>query len=234
MTDSVSIFFPMFNEEQNIGHAVTAALQALERVTPSGEVIVVDDGSTDQTGAVADRLAAADPRVRVVHHPENRGYGAALRSGLAAAQHAVVVLADGDNQFDLGELGVLLDGLASADIVSGYRIVRSDPWHRRLYARLYNQLARTLFDIPIRDVNCGFKAYRRAFLEPLLPELCSTGALINVEMLARARRRGARVREVGVHHYPRIAGRQTGGNPAVIVRAVRELIALSRELRSPK
>jgi glycosyltransferase involved in cell wall biosynthesis len=232
VTDGVSLFFPMFNEEGNIGQAVAAALQALEHVSPRFEVIVVNDGSRDRTGAIADRLAADDPRVRVVHHAGNRGYGAALRSGLEAGTHPVVVLADGDNQFDLAELGVLLALLEAGDIVSGYRIARRDPWHRRLYAALYNRLVRVLFDIPIRDVNCGFKVYRRSLVNRLLPELRSTGALINVEMMARARRHGARVLEVGVHHYPRAAGSQTGGNPAVIIRAVRELFALSRELRS--
>ena len=132
----VSLFLPMFNEEGSIGQAVSAALGAVERVAASGEVIVVNDGSIDQTATVADRLAAADPRIRVVTHRENRGYGAAVRSGLEAARHAVVVLVDGDNQFDVSELGRLIDLLHSADIVSGYRIARRDPWHRRFYAFL--------------------------------------------------------------------------------------------------
>jgi glycosyltransferase involved in cell wall biosynthesis len=221
----------MFNEEGNIEHAVTSALAVLAGVTDQYEVIVVNDGSRDSTGAVADRLAAANPHVRAVHHPENRGYGCAVRSGLAAARHPLVVLADGDNQFDLGELAVLLRGLGTSDIVSGYRITRHDPAFRRLYAFMYNRAARLLFGIPVRDVNCGFKVYRRALVERLLPELRSTGALINVEMLARARQHGARVTEVGVHHYARETGQPTGGNPAVIVRAAREMMGLWRELR---
>jgi glycosyltransferase involved in cell wall biosynthesis len=221
----------MYNEEENIEQAVTAALAVLARVTDRYEVIVVNDGSRDRTGAIADRLAAANPFVRVVHHPVNRGYGAALRSGFASAKHPLVVLADGDNQFDLGELSVLTRALGPFDIVSGYRITRHDSAVRRLYAFWYNRLARFLFDIPVRDVNCGFKVYRRHLLERLLPQLRSTGALINVEMLARARKLGATVTEVGVHHYPREAGRPTGGNPRVIVRAFRELLELWRELR---
>ena len=221
----------MYNEEGNIEHAVTSALAVLGGVTDRYEVIVIDDGGRDRTGAIADRLAAENPRVRVVHHPVNRGYGAALRSGFAAAQYPLVVLADGDNQFDLGELSVLLRGLGTSDIASGYRIARHDPVVRRLYAFMYNRLARVLFHIPVRDVNCGFKIYRRTLLERLLPQLRSTGALINVEMLARARKLGATVAEVGVHHYPRETGQPTGGNPAVILRAVRELLELWRELR---
>ncbi len=221
----------MFNEEGNIGQAVGAALETLTRISVRCEVIVIDDGSSDQTGAIADRLAAADPRVRVVHHPRNGGYGAALRSGFEAARYPLVVLVDGDNQFDIGELRVLLEALEGFDVVSGYRITRRDPRVRRLYAFMYNRLARLLFDIPVRDVNCGFKVYRRDLLERLLPGLRSTGALINVEMLARARKLGARVAEVGVHHYPRHAGSQTGGQPRVILRAFRELLDLARELR---
>jgi len=221
----------MFNEEGNIEHAVTSALAVLAGVTDQYEVIVVNDGSRDSTGAVADRLAAANPHVRAVHHPENRGYGCAVRSGLAAARYPLVVLADGDNQFDLGELAVLLRGLGTSDIVSGYRITRHDPAFRRLYAFMYNLVARLLFGIPVRDVNCGFKVYRRALVERLLPELRSTGALINVEILARARQHGARVTEVGVHHYARETGQPTGGNPGVIVRAAREMMGLWRELR---
>jgi glycosyltransferase involved in cell wall biosynthesis len=221
----------MYNEEGNIEQAVTSAVAVLAGVTDCYEVIVVDDGGRDRTAAIADRLAAENPRVRVVHHPVNRGYGAALRSGFAAAQYPLVVLADGDNQFDLGELSVLLRGLGKFDIVSGYRIARHDPLVRRLYAFMYNRLARFLFNIPVRDVNCGFKVYRRDLLERLLPQLRSTGALINVEMLARARKLGATVTEVGVHHYPRETGQPTGGNPRVIVRAFRELLELWRELR---
>lgn len=231
MTEAVSLFFPMFNEERNISRAVESALTALEATGRECEVIVVDDGSRDGTGVIADRLAAADCRVRVVHHSENRGYGAALRSGFAAARHPLVALVDGDNQFDLGEIRMLLDVIGEFDLVSGYRVTRRDPSIRRLNAFLYNRLARTLFNIPLRDVNCGFKIYRRELVDRLLPQLSSTGALINVEMVARARQFGARVKEVGVQHYPRVAGSPTGGNLTVIVRAARELVALSRELR---
>ena len=220
----------MYNEEGNIEEVVTSAVAVLSEIADEYEVIVVDDGGRDRTGEIADRLAAANPRVRVVHHASNQGYGAALRSGFAAATQPLVAFVDGDNQFDLGELPVLLRAIDGVDIVSGYRIRRRDPVLRRLNSFLYNQACRLLFRIPIRDVNCAFKVYRRQVLDGMLPRLRSTGALINVEMLARARKMGARVREVGVHHYPRETGRQTGGNPAVIVRAFRELLELWREL----
>ena len=184
-----------------------------------------------RTGVIADQLVAAHPNVRVVHHPQNRGYGAALRSGFEAARYPLVAFIDGDNQFDVRELSGLLAALDGCDMVSGYRITRRDPPIRRLNAFMYNWLARLLFAIPVRDVNCAFKVYRRELLDRVLPHLRSTGALINVEMLARAGKLGARIREVGVQHYPREAGNQTGGSPAVILRAFRELFALWRELR---
>jgi glycosyltransferase involved in cell wall biosynthesis len=200
----------------------------LADVADSYEVIVVDDGGRDRTGEIADRLAAGDPRIRVVHHPDNLGYGAALRSGFAAAQYPLVVLVDGGNQFDLGELAILLRRLDRGDIVTGYRIAQHDPLIRRVYAFMYNRLARVLFHIPVRDVNCGFKIYRRHLVERLLPQLRSSGALINVEMLARARKLGADVTEAGVHHFPREAGDPTAAHP---FRTMRELLELWRELR---
>lgn len=221
----------MYNEEGNIEQAVTSALAVLAELADAYEVIVVNDGGRDRTGEIADRLAAGNPSVRVVHHRDNGGYGAAVRSGFAAAQYPVVILVDGDNQFDLDELPVLLRAMDGSDVVSGYRISRRDPFIRRAYAFMYNRLARALFRIPIRDVNCGFKLYRRDLLTKLVPLLRSTGALINVEMLARAQKLGAKVTEVGVHHFRRETGQPTGGNPAVILRAFREMLELWRELR---
>jgi len=218
----------MYNEEGNIEQAVSSALLVLAELADSYEVIVVDDGGRDRTGEIADRLGAGNAHVRVVHHPDTRGYGAALRSGLAAARYPLVAVVDGGNQFDLGELAILLRALDRGDIVCGYRITQHDPLIRRIYAFMYNRLARVLFHIRIRDVNCGFKIYRRDLLERLLPQLRSSGALINVEMLARARTLGAKVTEVGVHHFPRETGQPTSGNP---FRAIRELLALWRELQ---
>ena len=218
----------MYNEEGNIEQAVSSAVAVLAELADCYEVIVVDDGGRDRTGEIADRLAAGDPHVRVVHHPDNRGYGAAVRTGFAAAQHPFIVLVDGDNQFDLGELAVLLRALDRGDVVSGYRITSNDPVRRRLSAFMYDRLAHVLFHIPVRDVNCGFKIYHRDLIQRLLPQLRSTGALINLEMLARARKLGATVTEVGVHHFRREAGHPTAGHP---FRTMRELLQLWRELR---
>ena len=153
MKESISVFFPLYNEEGNLERLVARALEVLPGLGADFEVILVDDGSRDQTAAIADRIAARDPRVRVVHHPVNGGYGAALRTGFAAARHPLVFFADGDNQFDLGEIGLLIDRIDGADVVSGYRIQRQDPWYRRLNSWLYNRAARVLFDIPVCGVD---------------------------------------------------------------------------------
>ena len=228
--DALSLFYPMHNEEENIEEAVRRARLALPKFADRYEIILVDDGSRDRTGELADRLAALHPEVRVVHHPRNRGYGGALRSGIAASRYPWIFYTDGDNQFDLDEISLLLPLRHDHEIVTGYRIARRDPFHRRLNARLFNTLVHALFRVNVRDVDCAFKLYSAAIFEGM--DLRSTGAPIDLEILARARRSGARIAEVGVHHYPREFGAQSGANPAVIVRAFRELFRLWGELRS--
>lgn len=225
----LSLFYPMYNEEGNIEEAVRRAFAVLPRYAERFEVILVDDGSRDATGEIADRLAAETPSLRVVHHPTNLGYGAALASGIRAASCAWIFYTDGDNQFDLDEIRLLLPLRGEHEIVTGYRIDRRDPWFRKLNAWAFNLAVRFLFGIACRDVDCAFKLYRAEIFREM--ELISRGALIDVEIFARARRRGARIAEIGVHHYPRTAGRQTGANPAVVLRALRELFLLWARLR---
>jgi glycosyltransferase involved in cell wall biosynthesis len=226
--DGLSLFYPMFNEEENIEEAVARALRLLPRVAERFEVILVDDGSRDRTGEIADALSAADPRVRAVHHPVNRGYGAALRSGIEAARHAWIFYTDGDNQFDLEDLPRLLALRGSHEIVTGYRSPRSDSWARRLNAAGFNILCRFFLGVRVRDVDCAFKLFRASIFEGM--PLRAEGATIDLEILARACRAGARVAEVPVRHYPRRFGSQTGANLRVIARAFRELFRLRREL----
>lgn len=219
----------MHDEEGNIEEAVRRALEHLPRFADSFEIILVDDGSRDRTGEIADRIAADDSRVRVVHHPVNRGYGAALKSGIAACRHEWIFYTDGDNQFDLGEIARLLPFARNHEIVTGYRLDRRDPMHRKVNAWIFNAAMRLLFGLKVRDADCAFKLYRASVFDGIA--LRSDGAMIDVEILARARRRGARIAEVGVRHYPRTSGRSSGGNPRVVIRAVREMIRLRRDLR---
>ncbi len=225
----LSLFYPLYNEEGNVAEAVRRALSILPRYAETFEVILVDDGSRDGTAAIADRLAQDDPPVRVVHHPANRGYGAALRSGIAAARYEWIFYTDGDNQFDVDEIRLLLPHARDHEIVSAYRVRRCDPLHRRVNELIFNAAIRVLFGLRLRDVDCAFKLYRASIFEAM--KLTSDGAMIDVEILARAAKKGARIAQVGVHHYPRTAGRQTGANLKVIARAARELFRLRASLR---
>lgn len=226
---SVSVFFPCYNEQENVEHTVKQALDVLEKLGIDYEVIIVDDGSSDSTGTIADELARANDRVKAVHHSVNSGYGAALRSGFKAASKKLVFYTDGDGQFDIGEMPQLLPLMDSCDIVSCYRLNRKDSLVRRINGWCWTKLVCRLFNMKIRDIDCAFKLYRREIFDSM--ELSSTGALIDTEVLARAVRQGCTIIQRGVHHYPRRAGAQTGADLKVIFRAFRELLELRRKIR---
>src|SRR2546421_10949166 len=226
----VSAVMPAFNEEANLEQSVGRVAPALPGQTRSFEIIVVDDGSRDGTAALLERLQGTHSQLRVVRHAANRGYGAAVRSGFDAARLSWVFLIDADNQFDPAEIGLLLAHAPEADIVAGYRRHRSDPLRRRLNALAFFTLVRLLFGRLGRDVNCAFKLIRRDLLRQL--DLQSSGALINTELLVKARRFEARIVEVPVEHFPRESGRQTGANPRAVLRGFAELIAFRRGLRA--
>jgi glycosyltransferase involved in cell wall biosynthesis len=220
----LSYFFPAHNEEANLAGLVEEALATLPGLADTFEIIVVDDGSKDRTPAIADELAAAHPDVvRAVHHEVNQGYGAALRSGLAAARYELVAFTDGDRQFKVADLGRLTERLAEPDapaVVAGYRIKRADPLIRTIYARLYRLANRVFFGLRVTDVDCACKLFRRESLEGLRVE--SGGAFFSAELLIKLEAAGRSVAEVGVPHYPRTAGSPTGAKPSVVLRAVKD------------
>jgi glycosyltransferase involved in cell wall biosynthesis len=211
---------------------VAEAHAAAALVADEHEIVLVDDGSSDDTRAIAEALAALDPRVRVVAHDVNRGYGAAVRSGIAASRGDWVLLTDGDLQFDLTELVDFIPLTAQQDLVMGYRVGRADPALRRLSAHAWNLLMRASFGIAVRDVDCAFKLVRGPAARAL--PLCSDGAMISTELLVRAAQAQWRIAELGVHHRPRPAGEPTGGDARVILRAFRERRALLRRLRAER
>lgn len=225
----VSVFFPCYNEEANVERTTLAAVKACERLFSKYEVVIVNDGSRDRTGEIADTLAARLPHVRAVHNRPNRGYGGALQRGFREARLPYVFYTDGDGQFDFEEMEKMLPLMRQYDIVSAYRIDRQDPAHRKLNAACWGALVHLLFRLRVRDVDCAFKVYPRRFIQNI--ELRSTGALIDTEMLAKARRLGYSIGQFGVRHYPRTAGVQTGANFRVILRAFRELFGLYRHIR---
>jgi glycosyltransferase involved in cell wall biosynthesis len=232
----LSYFFPAHDEAENIEALVAEALPALKAMAQRFEIIAVDDGSTDGTAEIADRLAAAHPDVvRVVHHPANAGFGAAVRSGLRAARFELVCFTDGDRQFRIADLSRLLSrmeepgpGLGGPDVVAGYRIKRADPAIRLAYARIYRACLRLFFGLRVRDPDCACKLFRRQALEGVRVE--SAGAFLSAELLIKIEERGGRIVEQGVPHYARTAGRASGADPRVVARAVRDFWTLRLRL----
>jgi glycosyltransferase involved in cell wall biosynthesis len=227
---SLSLVLPAFNEEANIDAVVQDSLATLPAFVDRYEIIVVDDGSRDRTGEIVASLAASDDRVRLVSHERNRGYGAALISGFDASTGDFVMFMDADRQFNIRDLRLLVPFAGEYDIVAGFRMERSDPLHRRVFAEMFNVSVRLLFGVHLRDIDCAFKLFRGELLRGL--PLTAPGALINTEIQAKARRQGARLQQVGVHHYPRIAGEATGGSLRVILRAAGETLALWWRMRT--
>ena len=225
----LTIVLPCFNEAPNVAQAINEASRAAAVNADKHQVVVVDDGSTDGTARIAETVAESLHNVRVVRHDQNRGYGAALTSGLRAADMPWVLLTDADLQFDLAQLERFVPLAVDADLVLGWRIDRQDPLHRRVNAAAWNRLVRRAFDLRVRDVDCAFKLVRREVIEDL--PLTSSGAMISTELLVRAQAAGARICELGVQHRPRVAGEQSGANPRVVLRALGELVRLRRELR---
>jgi len=201
------VFFPAYNDGDSLPGLIEKTFRVLTSHVEDFEVIVVNDGSRDHTAEVLRRLQAQyGPRLRVLTHERNRGYGGALRSGFAAATRDFVFYTDGDGQYDPGELPKLLERMApGVGLVNGYKLERSDPWHRILIGNIYNRFARFIFRIRIRDIDCDFRLIRRSLLDEI--RLTSTSGTICVELVRKLELSAARVEEVGVHHYPRLHGR---------------------------
>jgi glycosyltransferase XagB len=221
-TKSLSVVLPAYNEEALIESTVRTVVETLSAWDLAFEVVIVDDGSRDCTGAMLEALAADDRRLRTITHASNQGYGAALVTGFASARNDLIFFMDSDGQFDIRELAGFLPLVDRYDAVLGYRIDRKDTWMRRLNAWGWKQLVRLFLGVPVRDVDCAFKLFRAEFFRT--HQLESRGALINAEMLYKLRRDGSAIAEVGVRHFERKAGRATGARPAVIVRALKELV----------
>lgn len=225
MQASISLVFPMYDEEESILPAVHGAREALAEITDDWEIVVVDDGSRDGTGERADALAREDDRIRVVHNDTNLGLGGALRRGYAAASKALILYTDADLPFDLQELGraVRLMAVQEADVLSAYRFDRTvEGFRRTLYTLLYNLLVRVVFGLPVKDVNFSFKLFRRELLERF--PLSSQGSFIDAEFLIRAHRSGARIIQIGVDYFPRFRGQSKLASGRVIRRILVELV----------
>jgi len=221
--DGLSLFFPAYNEEGNIKNTVEKAIPVLKNVASKYELLIVDDGSKDKTGEIADKLAEEYSFIQVIHHCSNQGYGEALKSGFYNSKYQWIVFIDSDGQFDFSEVTKLIEKSGEADIVAGYRINRQDPLMRKIFGFGWTLLARLLLGIKVRDVDCAFKLVKKKVIDTI-PKLQSTrGGMISPELLGRAKKAGFKIVEVGVHHYPRKEGKQTGANLKVIFKSFMDL-----------
>lgn len=221
----ISVVLPAYNEELVIATTVARCVETLSAVAPDYEIIVVDDGSRDRTGAIADELAAANPHIKVVHNRPNRGYGGALIAGFNAATKSLSFFMDSDGQFDIRDIATLIaEHERGHRAVLGYREHRQDTFMRKVNAWGWNMLVSLLFGLRVRDVDCAFKLYDTALVR--VCDVQSEGAMINTEMLVKLTKLGVAFFEVPVHHYPRKHGSATGANLRVIAHAFRELLCL--------
>ena len=228
---SLSVVMPALNEEQSVGIAVRRALEVLPELAEEFEVIVVDDGSRDDTaGVVRDLMDGCGGHLRLLRHTSNQGYGAAIRTGLLNARSSLVFYTDSDNQFDIGELEYFLPLIETNDVVIGFRVYRYDPVLRSLLAWGYNRLVRVLFRVRVRDVDCSFKLFRREALAKIPTE--STDFFIDTELVAKARRRNFRIVEKGVRHYARAAG-ETTVRASDVPRTLRTILRMWRRIYFP-
>lgn len=226
---------PMFNEEGNIEHAIGFATQALEEFARDHEIVVVDDASTDRSPEILRMLAQRDPRIRVVRHERNQKLGGTLRDGFNAASKQLVLYMDADTPFDPYEIGRAVRALelTRSDVVAAYRLDRTSEGARRaLYSYLYNALIGILFGWPHRDINFSFKLMRREVLEAV--ELRSDGSLISAELLVKAKNLGFVVQQIGIDYFPRTRGVSTLASGGVILKILRELVALYGDMKRPR
>ena len=222
---SLSVFFPAYNDGGTIGSMVVAAVATAKKLTADYEIIVVNDGSTDSTRDVLEELDRLYPRLRVIHHPRNGGYGAALRTGFASATKDVIFYTDGDAQYDPREMTLLWQSLTpEVDFVNGYKISRSDPLHRIILGRLYHYVVKTLFGLHLRDVDCDFRLMRRRIFDQITLEKSS--GVICLELMKKVQDISVLVTEVPVHHYHRAYGRSQFFNVRRILHTIMDVFKL--------
>ena len=229
---SVSLVIPMFNEELNIEHAVSAAVDALTKYSDDYEIIIVDDASTDDSPAMVARMAEENPRLRVLRHAKNRKLGGTIRTGFAAATKDLVLYMDADLPFDPDVLGRAMRAMhvTGADMIAGYRHDRTmEGLRRTIYSYVYNTLIGVLFGWPHRDINFSFKLLKRRVLQKI--ELKSEGSLIDAELIVKAKNRGFAIQQIGIDYFPRIRGTSNLSSPTVILKILRELVKLYPEMR---
>lgn len=231
--DQLSVFFPAYNEEANIENTVIKAKAVLEKVAQKWEIIVIDDGSKDKTSQIVRQLINKDKRISLITHTPNRGYGAALKSGLYNAKYPLIVFTDADGQFDFAEVDHFIEKQkdTGADLVIGYYLKRQVPFYRILGSKLLWELAVfLLFGLKVKDIDCGFKLIKKEVIDKIPRLEAERGPFISSELLIKAKKSGFKIVQIGVHHYPRIAGKSTGASMKVIISGLSDLIKLRAKI----
>lgn len=229
---TLSVVLPCYNEEENVERTVRDVAAWFDTAKITGEIIAVNDGSKDGTRSMLERLTKTEPRLVVVNHEVNQGYGAAIRSGCDIAAKEYIAFMDSDQQFHASDIGKLLPLLKKAPFVTGIRIKRADPFIRRLNSKMYGLLTRLVLGIKPTDLNCGMKVFAKA-LWPHIRPAHATGALFNAEVFYALKQQNLPYREVPVPHYPREKGQPTGAKLSVILRMFSELLELKRARANP-
>lgn len=228
---SLSIFFPFWNEEENVERVVLRAIPVAEKIADKWEIIIVDDGSSDNTPKIANKLAKKYENVRVARHIPNRGYGAALKEGFMNCRYEIIVFTDGDGQFDFSQVERFLSEIETNDMVVGFREKRRDNPIRHVLMNMLKIWDFAFFGFRFKDIDCGFKMFRKSALDQIMP-LSSEGAMITTEILAKAKKKNLKIAQVPVTHYKRLHGKESGADLFVITRAILESMQLWRGMKS--
>lgn len=230
---ALSVFLPAYNEEANLAKTASNVINSLKDNFKTWELIIVDDGSRDKTGKIADGLALSDKRIRVIHQKPNQGYGPTLIAGLYACKYDWISFIDSDGQFDFSEITKLISvqSQTNADLVIGYYLKRQVPFFRKLNTRIWQIIVWFLFGLSVRDIDCGFKLISKKVLDKIEKLESKRGAFISSEFLIKSKKAGFKIVEVGVHHYPRKAGLGTGANLDVIIQSFKDLFKLWQKLK---
>jgi len=229
----ISVFFPAYNEEKNISETITKADRTLKEITENYEILVIDDGSKDKTSERVNKLAKKNKKIRIIKHEKNKGYGAALISGLYNSKYEWIAFTDSDGQFDFSEIKKLIEvqRRTSADLVIGYYLKRKVSFIRKMNSAVWQFIVRLMFGLKVRDIDCGFKLINKQVIEKIPRLESQRGAFISTEILVKAKIGGFKIAETSVHHYPRKEGAATGANFDVIVNSFKDLFKLRRKLK---
>ena len=231
--DQLSVFLPAYNEEANLKQTAKNVVDNLNKNVATWEIIIVDDGSKDKTGKIADELAEKNKKISVIHHNPNKGYGSAFKTGLYAAKYPWISFIDSDGQFDFSEISRFIgtQQKTKADMVIGYYLGRKVSFFRKLNSKIWQTIVWILFGLKVKDIDCGFKLISKKVVDSIEPLQSERGAFISSEFLIKSKKAGFKIIEIGVQHYPRKMGEATGAKLNVIIQSFIDLFTLWKKLR---